>query len=374
VNLVNILFVNDYVEKIGGCEIYLHNIKNILENKGHNVHFLGKKKNQNLFKQYLGSFYDFKFKKSVRELIKINVIDIVYARSICRNVSPSFLSVCEKENIPVVINIPNIYEYRYPCLNSVIKRPYRVLTLAKKWLLRRAVKKHVDLFIAPSNNTKKFLKDEVNVNNIKIVNHPIFWGVSSDVLIQIKSSFKLLYVGRLSPRKGLMTLLKSIKMLSKKATDFQLDIIGEGLLMDKIYSFIKTNDLENVVEIRGWVQHSNLKKEYKEANVTVFPATIEENFGHVIIESFSQGTPVITTNIGGQKDLVTDEYDGLLVSPNDHYELASKIKRLMDDTELLKRLSKNSLESAKEYSIDKHVESLTNIFSELIEEKNDKRS
>ena len=106
--------------------------------------------------------------------------------------------------------------------------------------------------------------------------------------------------------------------------------------------------------------------EYADSDIFVLPSVCEENSGLVLLEAMSLGLPLITTNIGGQSELVIDGYNGFLIPPNDHVNLAKKIGIIIDNEELRNKLSYNSKKMSEKYSAYRHMEKITQLFMNLV--------
>lgn len=128
-----------------------------------------------------------------------------------------------------------------------------------------------------------------------------------------------LFVGRLSPEKGIATLLQAAEM----AGDIPLKIVGDGPLADSVAQ--AAGRLRNV-EWLGWLPPEQVHSLIGEAAFLVVPSTWFEVFGLVIIEALGRGTPVIGAQIGGIADLVEPGRNGLLFEPGNARDLAQKMK------------------------------------------------
>ena len=72
----------------------------------------------------------------------------------------------------------------------------------------------------------------------------------------------------------------------------------------------------------------------------------------VALESMSMGTPVIASNTGGLKEIITDHINGILITPGDYKELADAIIELIKNTQLHESISKSSYHTAERYSFN----------------------
>jgi len=366
---MKILLLNDYKEEIGGAEIFLHNLKDELEEQGHEVRFFGgKRNNKNFGNISLSSFFKGFFNpiswKKIRKKIKNFEPDIIFVGKLHTNLSPLFLF--STKNFPVIIRIPALGAVTYP--KQMSKRPYRIITYIKKYFIKTLENNYSDIVLAQSEMMKKTLKNIFDNKNIIKMYNPVFWEVLSEQHESSNQDFNVIYTGRLSYNKGLTYLIKSIKFVKEKHSNIKLYIFGKGELEKEIEEMIYDLNIENKVFLKGFVNHSKLKSFYNKSDLTVLPSIIKENCPSTVIESMSQGTPVITTNIGGQSELVKDGYDGFLVDPKKPNQLAHKIKMLIENKDILEEMSRNSLESARKFSKEKYIRDLEGLFEKLVEE------
>src|SRR5690606_18735068 len=100
----------------------------------------------------------------------------------------------------------------------------------------------------------------------------------------------------------------------------------------------------------NFIGHQSKEKvlsELSSSYVTIVPSVIEA-FGFVIIESFSVKTPVIGSDSSGIAEVIGDNIDGLLFEPQNHLDLAAKIRILLMDEEMRKRFSENGYNRFKD--------------------------
>jgi starch synthase len=133
-----------------------------------------------------------------------------------------------------------------------------------------------------------------------------------------EDEFTLLFVGRLSPEKGITKLLKAFKGIDSA----RLNIIGSGPLS----SLCRLHSRKTPgINFLGRVSDSILRKNYSAADLTVFPSTWQEPFGMVLIESMACGTPVVAYSVGGVPEVVVNGRNGMLVTEKTHQALREAI-------------------------------------------------
>lgn len=160
----------------------------------------------------------------------------------------------------------------------------------------------------------------------------------------------LLYVGRLSKRKGVLYLLRSIKKIKESLDRFRLIIVGTGPEEEEIKEFVENSGLENVVFV-GQVSNEDLPVYYRTADVFCAPAIRGESFGVVLLEAMAAGLPIVAfANAGYQEILRNKPFSDFLVESKDTAGFAWQLKRLITDKNLRRKLGQASLKKAKKYS------------------------
>ena len=161
---------------------------------------------------------------------------------------------------------------------------------------------------------------------------------------------ELLYIGTIEERKGLIYLLKAINSIPIDIkSKIKVNIVGnydsESNYYNDLLSYIKANELDNVVKFYGWVSDEELNKLKNNALFFVFPS-LYEGFGMVIGEAMIYGLPVVAFDNSAMPYIIKDNYNGLLARDKDYLDLADKITKLILDKDLRKRLSKGAIQTA----------------------------
>jgi len=148
----------------------------------------------------------------------------------------------------------------------------------------------------------------------------------------------ILAVGRREPHKNIAVVLQAAEFLWAEGADFELVMLGaHGWDMSAIDRTIARLLAKNrPVRTLGWVTDEQMWAQFREATFTVF-VSLHEGYGLPIAESLANGTPVLTTDYGSQREL--GERGGcLLVDPRDPAAVADGMRRLLNDPELLVKL------------------------------------
>lgn len=157
-------------------------------------------------------------------------------------------------------------------------------------------------------------------------------GISDDLPL-------LLFVGKLLPSKGIGDLLVAFDQLESEARLAVVGPIEHERFADRIEEIDGAEHL-------GYVEQSLLDSLYQRADLFVFP-TRSDVFPLVTLEAMAAGTPIITTNVGGLPEQITDE-TGVLVEPQRPDELVLEIKALLADEERRHSMGTNAIARVRE--------------------------
>ncbi|MDP3093699.1 MAG: glycosyltransferase [bacterium] len=177
----------------------------------------------------------------------------------------------------------------------------------------------------------------------KTVKIPILINAEPFLSLERKGDYfgppRILYVGQIKKIKGLETLVLAAKALKSEGCLFRLEIAGSVTNpKDEIFSRqLKTMADGLDIEFLGHVPHLNLAEVFQRADVFVNPS-FTEALGMAMMEAMASGLPVIATQTSGAKDLVEDGKTGFLVPIKDPLALKEKIKILMENPDLRKKM------------------------------------
>lgn len=137
----------------------------------------------------------------------------------------------------------------------------------------------------------------------------------------------LLTVGSLIPRKGVIDIINALGRLKESEAKFRLTIVGTGVEENFLKQRVDSLGLREHIEFIGNISPQEMPGYFKSADAFIL-ASYSEGRPNVILESFAAGVPVIASKIDGVSELVEENITGLLFSPGDSVQLASKIKLL----------------------------------------------
>jgi glycosyltransferase involved in cell wall biosynthesis len=176
------------------------------------------------------------------------------------------------------------------------------------------------------------------------------------------------YAGRLSPEKGVLTLLQAMVKVRESFPEALLLIAGEGPERTKLEKFSMEAGLQSGVQFLGNLGRDELEKTFDPAWVQIVPSLWEEPFGIVTIEAMMRGTAVIAADHGGCAESVSNEVTGLLTPPGDATALANAILRLLRDKPLCEKFGGIGRGIAlHNYSLQKNAEAWEACYKETID-------
>ena len=157
---------------------------------------------------------------------------------------------------------------------------------------------------------------------------------------------RILFVGNLIERKGLHVLLEALAELRDRA--WHLDIVGSEEMdtgyASRMQQQIDALELRSRLTLHGVLGGERLAERYQESQLLVVPSSYE-GFGIVYLEALGFGVPVIASAAGATDEIVHHESNGFLIQPGDALSLSRQLERILEDRELLGRLSLAALES-----------------------------
>lgn len=159
---------------------------------------------------------------------------------------------------------------------------------------------------------------------------------------------RAIYVGRLSPEKGVATAIDAVAMLRREGIVDRFTIIGDGPV-DHVGSLRERADEHGIgdrVHFAGPKDPPAVAAALGDADVLLFPPLWEEPFGIVPLEAMAAGVPVVSSATGGGAEMIEDESNGLTFQRADPQSLAAAVRRLATDPLLRQRLRENGRRTA----------------------------
>lgn len=367
---MKILLINKFFYMRGGSETYTFALADALKAKGHDVIFFAMQDKKNLPSEYSKYFVpnvDYNGKTSVKskitavknffysntsaekmeELIQNEKPDIAHIGLLHRQITFSVVDVLKKHNIPVVMSMHDLIfacpnytmlsqgENCEACVKGSVFNCIRrkcvkdstgksvLAACEKEFLVRKKLYDKVDLYITECEFYKSLFKQS-HVTRSRIICMTNFLPVSQKYEFDRNYSDYILYFGRFSKEKGILTLLKAHEILKCK---YRLVLVGGGAEESNIRRFVESHHLTNV-ELPGAIYGEKMDVIIKNAKAVVVPSEWYENCPYALLQSLAKGKVTIVSGIGGLPELVSDGETGYLFKPGDSRDLAEKIEKV----------------------------------------------
>jgi glycosyltransferase involved in cell wall biosynthesis len=172
-----------------------------------------------------------------------------------------------------------------------------------------------------------------------------------------------LFVGRLSPEKGIETLISA---WGRMKIPVPLVIVGDGPLRKSMEIEFASQYFCDVT-FKGWLSRERTLAAMKEAAFMVVPSVWYEGFPMSIVEAFACGTPVLCSRLGGMPEIVDDERTGLHFNSGDSEDLARKVEWAWSQPERIAEMGRAARkEYEKRYTAEKNYRSLMQIYEQTM--------
>lgn len=335
-------------------------------------------------------FYNNASYKKIEKVILDWKPNIVHVHNLFYKATPSVLKCAKKYNIPVVMTLHNfrlicpnglLLKNEKPCMECVNKsfpvnavmsncfQNSRSKTMALSASLFYHNKKHtwnnyVDKFLVLTPFAKQtILNSSLNISPNKVVVKP---NSVDDFYFKPNHTKRkdYVFIGRLSNEKGPHVAVEAFKTLP----GIKLHIIGEGPLEDSI----KKQASHNII-FHGIKDKEFVVKMLRSSKALIFPSICFEGLPNTILEAYSTGTPVISSNIENISDIVENKITGLHFETNNSSSLKQKVQdfELCQNEDLYKNAREKYLEN---YTHKKNSLSLLKIYQNLIFNEKDKHT
>lgn len=360
--------------KIGGEETFTLNLAKELLNCGHEVEvaYGGDIQRQNLEKNGIKVCPVDITSRSVAGIIKAakriaryandNRFDIIHAQAI----GPALMGVMAKR----------LYKCRIPW----IWHNHGITDFAYKYIVRHLNK--LDLIIANSDYVKETLKGHgVKANKIKRIHNGISYNdfkASSEEKIANRKSlckeinipendFLSIYVGRLSPEKGVEVFLEGFENFYTDNRDAQCILVGDGAQKQGLQAQINNYKSKNNIHFLGF--RSDIRQLVSGCDALVLPSHIE-TFSLTTLQAFASGTVCIATDVGGTPEQILDKFSGILFPDKDAKALAEALQNLKNDKDYGLYLAENARRLSENYlNVERMTRDIIKVYNDLKEEK-----
>ena len=393
---LHIMMLHNKYQIPGGEDVSTKTELALLKQAGHQVTLIEENNNKILgfsqlqkLKLLINSSWDYEQHRRIKYLIKDLKPNLLHVQNFFPLFSPSVHSAGQSLNIPTIQHLRN---FRLGCLNAYLFREGKICEVCVKknpwrgilnrcyqnsfaaslgiWNMitynrfRKTWLQDVSAFIAPSHfAAQKFIEIGIPENRLFVKPNVTHDPLDGQSITPLPEHPNFLFIGRLSPEKGVKTLLQAWEKLAE--IDWKLNIIGNGQQKEELEIYVKEHNLHNV-NFQGYQSRDQVFAEIQKSTVVVVPSQWYETFGRVVIEAFACGRSVIVSNLGALIELVTEGKTGFLVNPTDIDAWVERLnwygKNNLDVSRMNQKCRQNYLEK---YTLAQNYKQLINIYNQF---------
>lgn len=235
--------------------------------------------------------------------------------------------------------------------SSYLQRLYDVVGRPTTGRILEHYMKEIDVFVGLSTAVREVYADNgFDPARIEVV--PNMIDPSFSVPETTASEGRtVLYVGELSRKKGVETLVRALELLP---AEYDLRIVGTGPMEEDLQRIARRLDVARRITFTGRVDYERIPEQYALADIFVHPGVWPEPFGRTVLEAMQAELPVVCTDTGGPADLVDDPR--LRCEPGDPEGLADAIERAIEgDSDVGKRNKQRALEEFSPRSVTSRI-------------------
>ena len=177
--------------------------------------------------------------------------------------------------------------------------------------------------------------------------------------------FRLLFVSRFVPTKGLLDTVRAAAILKKKNVNFSLTCVGDGEVRHAAELLARQLGLTDCVKFTGYLSEEKVSEFYRRSDALVFPTFHAEGFPMVIFTALAHGLPIITTEIRAAGDYLNQPANCLWTAKHNPANLAEKIIELIGDENLRRQMSDNNRRLAAHFTAAKIAHEYLEIYQQI---------
>ena len=336
---MKILLISPTESGLGGIAQHVQGLKNFLKNEGNSVEIIS---SENTFTILIKGLKNpsFMISSSLKAKFKKNN-DIVHAHNI-----PSAKAM-KNASGKKILTIHGIYSQQVKNLHN--KTTSKIATSYEKEALRWA-----DAITVVSNDAFDYYK-KLGLNVYHIPNSINIQSLTTKSDRRYEK--QIIFAGRLSQEKGIDVLCELIELLP---SDINLIILGSGPKENLIKNIKKPN-----VNYLGYLPKNETISLIRGSDILIQPSLIE-GISSTILEAMACKTSVITTNVGGNKEIIENNQNGILIEPNNPQKLLEEILNLFSNPEVKIKLIDSAYTNVQKYDWKRIGKLYLNLYNELL--------
>lgn len=298
--------------------------------------------------------------KSIKEIFYAWQLELLYKRAVQLHGTPDVIYTHYLNNTIKAVPLRQKYHIPIVAMEHWSRMAYRPIPQAAINTAKQAYP-NIDQLLTVSSALKENILQQIGFDSIVV---PNMVGKEFHYLTTNRAEEKfirLITTGRLAPEKHFDMLIHAVANIP--SLPLKLSIIGNGPERNKLEQLINQLQIQDKVQLLGHKSKEEIVKLLQQSDIFVLPSQ-SETFGVAYIEALACGLPIIATDCGGPRDIVTED-NGLLIPTNDQIALEQAITHLSNNHNLYNRQAIAD-DCQKRFSSEVIAKRLTTIFEEVI--------
>ncbi len=156
---------------------------------------------------------------------------------------------------------------------------------------------------------------------------------------------RALFFGRFAHDKGIDLLIQALAQLGEAAPP--IDLVGRGPYLAEAKTLVGSLGLDHKVRFLPWADHHRLGAMLAQASMAILPSR-QENFSLAVLAALAVGTPLVSTDVGGTREVLRDKENGMLCPSNDADALAQAMRHLQDNPEQAAHMGRRASQDVRQ--------------------------
>jgi glycosyltransferase involved in cell wall biosynthesis len=230
------------------------------------------------------------------------------------------------------------------CDDTVLRTPSRFW----RWMTRTTIRNADTVGILSTQVKRLFIEAGFPEEKFVVVSNAVNWKRFENATWPRPEPGRLLFIARMVPTKGLVDVIRAVRIVLDRDFTVTLDCVGDGPSRAEAESLSRELGLSEVVRFTGLVPEAETVRYYLEAGMLVFP-THREGFSMTVFQALAAGLPILTTRCYASADHLKEPDHCLWVEPRDPQGLAERIMWLLDHPEAAAHMSRESMKLARTF-------------------------
>jgi glycosyltransferase involved in cell wall biosynthesis len=222
-----------------------------------------------------------------------------------------------------------------------------------------------NIVLSPTQSLADGLRDNKLKKEIDIMPNPVDVEKYCPAIKEGAHEKTLLYMGRVSYEKSIDQVIKAAHIVKNTIPNIKLIIVGDGPEKENLIKLSNDLGLQDNIVFTGFIYGDNLIRTLQSGDIFL-SGSKSENMPLAVLESMAIGLPILSVSSLGMVEIVKDNENGFLLSPDNPDEMAEKILYLLNDEQKLKAFSEKSRELSLSYSDTEYAKKLKEIYKKLI--------